>query len=117
MAYVLTRTDPADRAYLVGALRTTGPIQHWGVWAAGPAQRPGAKDGWSVESDAGVRHWCTSSVGSAGPGERYVVAVTDDLPAGADIAAGVHATSDVVARLFGAPAPAPVTVPPASTGR
>ena len=48
MTYVLTRTDPADRAYLVQAMRTTGPIQHWGVWAAGPAWQPGAKDGWSV---------------------------------------------------------------------
>jgi hypothetical protein len=117
MVYVLTRTDPADRAYLVNAMRTTGPIQHWGVWAAGPAQQPGAKDGWSIESDGGTKHWCTSSVGFAGPGERYVVAVMDDLPPGAGIAPGVHATSDVVATIFGAPAPAAVTVPAESTGR
>jgi hypothetical protein len=117
MTYVLTRTDPADRAYLTGAMRTTGSIQHWGVWAAGPAQRPGAKDGWSVESDGGVQHWCTSSVGFAGDGERYVVAVMDDLPAGAGIAAGVHAVSDVVATIFGARTPAAITVPDESTGR
>ncbi|HEY6747566.1 MAG TPA: serine hydrolase [Mycobacteriales bacterium] len=117
MTYVLTRTDPADRAYLVTAMRTTGPIQHWGVWAAGPAQRPGAKDGWSIESDGGTKHWCTSSVGFAGAGERYVVAVMDDLPPGSGIAPGVHATSDVVATLFGAPTPAAVTVPDESTGR
>jgi|GEM_PF-473111 hypothetical protein len=117
MTYVLTRTDPADRAYLVQAMRTTGPIQHWGVWAAGAAQRPGAKDGWSVELDAGAKHWCTSSVGFAGDGERYVVAVMDDLPPSAGIAAGVHAVSDVVATIFGAPTPAAVTVPDESTGR
>ena len=115
MTYVLTETDPADRAYLVTAMRTTGPIQHWGVWAAGPGA--GAKDGWSVEKDAGTEHWCTSSVGFAGPGERYVVAVMDDLPPGAGIAPGVHATSDVVATIFGARTPAAVTVPAESTGR
>ena len=117
MTYVLTGTDPADRAYLVHAMRTTGSIQHWGVWAAGPAQRPGAKDGWSIEYDGGVQHWCTSSVGFAGAGERYVVAVMDDLPPGAGIAPGVHAVSDVVATVFGARTPAAVTVPPESTGR
>ena len=117
MAYVLTRTDPADRAYLVAAMRRTGAIQHWGVWAAGAAQRPGAKDGWSIERDGGTEHWCTSSVGFAGPGERYVVAVMDDLPPGTGIAPGVHATSDVVATIFAARTPAPVTVPPGSTGR
>lgn len=117
MTYVLTRLDPADRAYVVGAMRTTGDIQHWGVWAAGAALHPGAKDGWSVESDAGAKHWLTSSVGFAGPGERYVVAVMHDLPPGAGIATGVHAVSDVVATVFGAPVPAPVTVPDESTGR
>ena len=117
MTYVLTKLHPADREHVVTAMRTVGSIQRWGVWAAGPAQRPGTKDGWSVELDAGRRHWCTSSVGFAGPGERYVVAVMDDLPPGVGIAAGVHAVSDVVATAFGAPVPAPVTVPDESTGR
>lgn len=115
MTYVLTRTNTADRAYLVNAMRTTGPIQHWGVWAAG--DQAGAKDGWSIEKDGGIQHWCTSSVGFAGAGERYVVAIMDDLPPGAGIAPGVHATSDVVATIFGAHIPAPVTVPDESTGR
>ena len=117
MTYVLTTLDPADRAHVVAAMRGVGAIQRWGVWAAGPAHRPGTKDGWSVESDAGRQHWCTSTVGFAGPGERYVVAVMDDLPPGADIGTGVHAVSDLVATVFGAPVPAAVTVPPASTGR
>jgi hypothetical protein len=117
MTYVLTRLDAPDREHVVGAMRHVGSIQRWGVWAAGPAQQPGTKDGWSVESDAGRQHWCTSSVGFAGPGERYVVAVMDDLPPGAGIAAGVHAVSDVVAAVFGAAVPAAVTVPDESTGR
>lgn len=117
MTYVLTKLDPADRAHVVAGMRGVGTIQRWGVWAAGPSQRPGTKDGWSIESDAGRQHWCTSSVGFAGPGERYVVAVMDDLPPGAGIAAGVHAVSDVVATVFGARTPAPVTVPAESTGR
>jgi hypothetical protein len=117
MTYVLARLDGPDREHIVTAMRTTGSIQHWGVWAAGPPQQPGAKDGWSIESDAGVRHWCTSSVGFAGPDGRYVVAVMDDLPAGSTIGAGVHAVSDLVATVFGRPTPAPVTVPDEGTGR
>ena len=117
MTYVLTKLDAEDRGHIVTAMRQVGAIQRWGVWAAGAAQRPGTKDGWSVESDAGRQHWCTSSVGFAGSGERYVVAVMDDLPPGASIAAGVHAVSDVVATAFGAKVPAAVTVPDESTGR
>lgn len=117
LTYVLTRLDADDRDHVVAAMRQVGAIQRWGVWAAGAAQRPGTKNGWSVESDAGRQHWCTSSVGFAGPGERYVVAVMDDLPPGASIATGVHAVSDVVATVFGAKVPAVVTVPDASTGR
>jgi hypothetical protein len=38
------------------------------------------------------------------------------LPPGSTIDAGVHAVSDLVATVFGAPTPAPVTVPDPSTG-
>jgi hypothetical protein len=117
MSYVLDKLDPADRDYLVGAMRTVGPIQRWGVWAAGPSQQPGNKDGWSIESDPGGKHWCTSTVGFAGPQERYTVAVMYHLPPGSGtIDAGVHTVSDLVATVFGAPTPAPVTVPDPSTG-
>ncbi|MFL6129983.1 MAG: tat pathway signal sequence [Mycobacteriales bacterium] len=117
MTYVLTRLDPSDREHVLTEMRHVGRIQHWGVWAAGPLRQPGTKDGWSVEYDAGRRHWCTSSVGFAGRAERYVIAVMDDLPPGAGLDAGVHAVSDVVATVFGAAVPAPVTVPAESTGR
>jgi hypothetical protein len=117
MSYVLDKLDAADRDYIVDAMRHVGDIQQWGVWSAGPAQQPGTKDGWSIESDPGGKHWCTSTVGFAGPDARYVVAVMDDLPAGTGtIDAGVHAVSDVVATVFGAPTPARVTVPDPSTG-
>jgi hypothetical protein len=111
MQHVLTRSDPADRAVLVAALRGVAPNQRWGVWAAGAAQRPGNKDGWSFESDPGGRHWVTDSVGFAGPDERYVVAVMYQLDPAGNLAEGVHTVSDLVALLFGAPVPAPVIVP------
>jgi hypothetical protein len=111
MQHVLTRTDPADRAYLVAAMRGVARNQQWGVWAAGAAQRPGNKDGWSFESDPGGRHWVTDTVGFAGPDERYVVAVMDQLDPAGTLPGGVHAVSDLVALLFGRPVPAPVTVP------
>jgi beta-lactamase class A len=117
MSYILDRLNPDDRAYLVGAMRTVGPIQHWGVWAAGPSQRPGVKDGWSIEQDAGVKHWITATVGFAGPDERYVVSAMYHLPAGTGtIDAGTHTVSDLVATVFGARVPAPITVPDPSTG-
>jgi len=116
MSYVLDKLQPADRDYLVNAMRHVGAIQQWGVWAAGPAQQPGTKDGWSIESDAGTDHWCTSTVGFAGPDARYAVAVMYHVPPGGTIDNGVHAVSDLVATLFGAPTPAPVTVPDPGTG-
>jgi hypothetical protein len=117
MSYVLDRLDPADREVVVDAMRHVAPIQQWGVWAAGPAQRPGTKDGWSIETDDRVRHWCTSTVGFAGPNERYTVAAMYSVPPGGTIGAGVHALSDVVATVFGARLPALVTVPDPETGR
>jgi len=116
MSYALDKLNPADRDYLVGAMRGVGEIQQWGVWAAGPAQQPGTKDGWSIESDAGTDHWCTSTVGFAGPDARYAVAAMYHVPPGGTIDDGVHAVSDLVATIFGAPTPARVTVPDPQTG-
>jgi hypothetical protein len=113
MDYILTKADPADRAYLVNAMRTVGDIQHWGVWGAGPSLQPGVKDGWSVEKDAGKEHWITATVGFAGPNERYSIgAMYHQLPGGDSIDEGVHTLTDLVATVFGAPVPAPVVVPP-----
>ncbi|MGH3761880.1 serine hydrolase [Actinophytocola sp.] len=75
MTYVLTRLPASERAYLVRELRSVDPNQRWGVWGAGPAARPGNKDGWS-EEDGG---WVVNTVGFVGDGERYVVTVMNNL--------------------------------------
>ncbi|MGB8201923.1 MAG: tat pathway signal sequence [Pseudonocardiaceae bacterium] len=111
MNYVFTQVHPGDRVYLVGALRGVAPNQQWGVWAAGPAQRPGNKDGWSYETDPYGKHWVTNTVGFAGPDERYLVAVMYQVDPSGTLAGGVHTVSDVVALLFGVPSPAHITVP------
>lgn len=114
--YVMGTLNSSDRAYIVGAMQHVGSIQQWGVWAAGPSLHPGGKDGWSIESDNGSKHWVTNSVGFAGPGERYLVALMYQLPPGKEIGDGVHAVSDLVATVFGSKVPAKVTVPDPSTG-
>ncbi len=111
MAYVLEKLPTGDRTYLVNALRAVAANQHWGVWAAGPAQLPGNKDGWAFKPDNNPDHWVTHTVGFAGPGERYIVVVMDELPGSSSMADGVHAVSDLVALLFGAPTPATVELP------
>lgn len=109
--YVFTEVDAADRTYLVNAMRGVAPNQQWGVWAAGSEQRPGNKDGWSYETDPYGKHWVTNTIGFAGPGERYLIAVMYQVNPSGTLAAGVHTVSDVVALLFGGPVPAPITVP------
>jgi hypothetical protein len=111
MNYLLNRLAPADRSFVVQSMRDTDDIQHWGVWAAGPAQRPGNKNGWSVETDAGQQHWLTSSVGFAGENERYVIAEMYSMPPGQDsLARGAHTLSDLSAVLFGRSTPAPAVI-------
>src|SRR6185437_14117838 len=109
--YVFTQIDPADRNYLLAAMRGVAPNQQWGVWAAGSPQRPGNKDGWSYETDPYGKHWVTNTIGFAGPGERYLIAVMYQVDPRGTLAAGVHTVSYVVALLFGGRVPAPVTVP------
>ncbi len=111
MSYVLDRGDPADRDYLIAAMRRVGANQRWGVWAAGDDKQPGVKNGWALEVDDKAKHWVTNSVGFAGPEAQYVVAVTFDQPAGAQLGTGVRTVSDLVATALGAKVPAQVTVP------
>jgi hypothetical protein len=112
MSYILEKLDPGDRAYLLAAMQGVGAVQHWGVWGAGAALHPGVKDGWSVEKDDGKDHWITATVGFAGPDQRYVVAAMyHQLPGGDSIGEGVHTLTDLVATVFGAPVPAPATIP------
>ena len=116
MSYVLDSLPAPDRDFIVDAMRSVSPIQQWGVWAAGPRLAPGVKGGWSIEKDPGGEHWVANSVGFAGPDARYVIATMYQLPPGVltkagTIDAGVHAVSDIVATIFGARVPAPVTIP------
>jgi hypothetical protein len=111
MTYVLTKTAPDDRAYLVSAMRGVASNQQWGVWAAGHDQQPGDKNGWSFETDSYGKHWVLNSVGFAGPDERYAVAIMFQVQPHSTIAYGTHTVSDVVGLLFGVPAPARITVP------
>ncbi|WP_103355673.1 serine hydrolase [Amycolatopsis sp. CA-128772] len=76
IGYVLTRLPPRHRDYLVRELRTVDVNQQWGVWGAGPAARPGNKNGWSDDNDDGS--WIMNSVGFAGPQERYTLALMND---------------------------------------
>jgi hypothetical protein len=116
ISYVLDQADPGERDYLMAAMRRVGTVQHWGIWAAGPANQPGVKNAWTQQTDDRVRHWVTHSVGFAGPDARYAIAVMFDEPGGATLATGVHTVSDVIATIFGVATPATVTVPPNATG-
>ena len=73
--YTLTRLDPSDTATIVSAMQHVDTNQQWGVWGAGPAMTPGNKNGWSQEQGG----WVTNSVGFAGPGHRYTLAVMNSL--------------------------------------
>jgi hypothetical protein len=73
--YVLTQLPPDLHDYILAQLRTVAPNQQWGVWGAGPAAKPGNKDGWSEEQGG----WVMNSVGFVGPGERYTLAMMNNL--------------------------------------
>ncbi len=73
--YVLTDLPADERGYILGEMRTVDPDQQWGVWGAGPAAKPGNKNGWSKE-DGG---WVMNTVGFVGPGERYTLAAMNNL--------------------------------------
>jgi hypothetical protein len=75
MGYVLTRL-PADlRDYVLRQMRGVAANQQWGVWGAGLAARPGNKNGWSAEQGG----WVMNTVGFVGPGERYTLAIMNNL--------------------------------------
>lgn len=95
MTYVLTALDPADRGYIVDQLQHVAPDQQWGVWGAGPALAPGNKDGWSQEQGG----WVINSVGFAGPGQRYTLAMMNSLNGQGGYDDGVATLSAVAAQL------------------
>lgn len=94
--YVLTRLPAADRAHVVGEMQHVGTDQQWGVWGAGPAAAPGNKDGWSLEQGG----WVVNSVGFAGPGQRYTLAMMNSLNGQGGFDAGRETITHVAALLF-----------------
>ena len=89
MNYVLTRLEPAQTAAIVYELQNVAPNQQWGVWGAGPAMAPGNKDGWSLEQGG----WVINSVGFAGTGQRYTLAVMNALGGAGGYDDGVETTT------------------------
>lgn len=87
--YTLTQLAPADTAAIVDQLQHVAPNQQWGVWGAGPAMLPGNKDGWSLEQGG----WVVNSVGFAGPGQRYTLAVMNSLESDGGYNDGVATTT------------------------
>ncbi|OLF08861.1 tat pathway signal sequence [Actinophytocola xinjiangensis] len=96
MSYVLTKLPAGERAYIVREMRSVDVVQRWGVWGAGPAAHPGTKDGWSEEKGG----WVTNTVGFVGDGERYTLAVMNDLRGEAGFAAGRTTVTEVAELLF-----------------
>jgi hypothetical protein len=89
--YVLTTFDPSDRADVVSQLQQVAPDQQWGVWGAGASMMPGNKDGWSLEQGG----WVVNSVGFAGPGQRYTLAVMNSLGNAGGYDDGVETTTQL----------------------
>jgi hypothetical protein len=89
MSYVLTQLPPAQTAAIVYELQNVATNQQWGVWGAGPAMTPGNKDGWSLEQGG----WVTNSVGFAGPGQRYTLAMMNSLGGAGGYDDGVATTT------------------------
>jgi hypothetical protein len=104
MDYVLNRLPARDRGEIVDDLQHVSPVQHWGVWGAGPRNQPGAKNGWV--SINGI--WTVSTVGFAGPDARYTLAIMNHLDGEAGFRAGADTLTQVAAILFqGHQIPAP----------
>lgn len=95
--YVLTQTPADTRDYIVRQLQTVDPDQQWGVWGAGPQAAPGNKDGWS-EEDTG---WVMNTVGFAGPGQRYTLAIMNSLNGHGGYDDGRTTDSHIAELLFG----------------
>ena len=102
--YVLDKLPVSLRDYLVGEMRDVGTVQHFGVWGAGPQNKPGNKDGWSTEKPG----WIIDSVGFAGPGERYTLTMMNSLNGQGGYQDGTDTITQVAALLFrGRKVPAP----------
>jgi hypothetical protein len=100
--YTLGRLNPTDTATIVAAMQSVDPDQQWGVWGAGPAMAPGNKNGWSLEQGG----WVINSVGFAGPGQCYTLAVMNALGDQGGYDEGVATTTRLAQLLLAGPAAA-----------
>ncbi|MEV6320196.1 tat pathway signal sequence [Nocardia sp. NPDC051787] len=96
MNHILEQMHPDDRNYLVDRMRAVDSNQHWGVWGAGAKMRPGLKNGWSSEEGG----WVVNSVGFAGPGERYTLAIMTSLGDSGGYTEGADTDTKVAEMLF-----------------
>jgi hypothetical protein len=96
ITYVLDDMPAPLRDYLVTTLSHVATDQHFGVWGAGSANHPGNKDGWSVEQPG----WIINSVGFAGPGQRYTLAMMNSLNGHGGYHDGTDTLTQVAAILF-----------------
>jgi hypothetical protein len=96
MDYVLNRLPARLRDEIVVDLRHVSPVQHWGIWGAGPSNRPGLKNGWV--SINGI--WTVNTVGFAGPHERYTLAIMNHLGGEAGFQAGANTLTQLSAILL-----------------
>jgi hypothetical protein len=94
--YALTSLEPAQTAAIVSEMQNVAPNQQWGVWGAGPAMSPGNKDGWSLEQGG----WVVNSVGFAGPGQRFTLAIMNSLGGEGGYDDGVETTTRLAALLL-----------------
>ena len=95
MNFVLGCIPAGARVYLTRHLQHVAPIQQWGVWGAGPASRPGNKDGWE---DA--RHLDHQHGRLRRPGARYTLAIMYDTAGARGFHYGTVTLSEVAALLF-----------------
>lgn len=97
MNYVLAQMNSTDAAAIAAEMQRVGPDQQWGVWGAGPAMSPGNKNGWSQEQGG----WVINSVGFAGPGQRFTLAIMNALGGEGGYDDGVATTTRLSQILLG----------------
>jgi hypothetical protein len=97
MNYVLTGLTPANAAAVAAEMQRVDSSQQWGVWGAGAAMTPGNKNGWSQEQGG----WVVNSVGFAGPGQRYTLAIMNGLGGDGGYDDGVETTTELARILLG----------------
>jgi hypothetical protein len=97
MNHTLGRLPAAQTAAIVAEMQRVDGNQQWGVWGAGPDMAPGNKNGWSPEQGG----WVVNSVGFAGPGQRYTLAIMNSLAGEGGFEDGMQTTTRLAEILLG----------------